>query len=194
MVACQKRQQSRGLRHAAPARVKPRVTLGRPLGGFGEGPLGWRARQLGRQRLGEAAVALSKVQSVDQRMRLECRCRLSSTADVPSHTFGADGAGAWLMMAAMLIPRGKYLGERVGDPPEHEAECASSSGRSPAPLNTQSPWFTSAGPNGTPRRRRHTGPSAKEALGRRQSPSPFSAYPIIERPLRGSSPGLEPSA
>ena len=31
-----------------------------------------RARQRGRQRLGGATVALSKVQSVDQRMRLEC--------------------------------------------------------------------------------------------------------------------------
>ena len=41
------------------------------------------------------------------------------------------------MMAAMLIPRGKYLGERVGDPPEHEAECASSSGRSPALEHTE---------------------------------------------------------
>ena len=29
---------------------------------------------------------LSKVQSVDQRMRLGMRCRLSPTADVPSHT------------------------------------------------------------------------------------------------------------
>jgi hypothetical protein len=33
---------------------------------------GGRARQRGRQRLGGAAVALSKVQSVDERMRLEC--------------------------------------------------------------------------------------------------------------------------
>ena len=33
--------------------------------------------------------ALSKVQSVDQRMRLGMRCRLSPTADVPSHTSGA---------------------------------------------------------------------------------------------------------
>jgi hypothetical protein len=32
---------------------------------------------------------LSKVQSVDQRMRLGMRCRLSLTADVPSHTSGA---------------------------------------------------------------------------------------------------------
>ena len=32
---------------------------------------------------------LSKVQSVDQRMRLGMRCRLSPTADVPSHTSGA---------------------------------------------------------------------------------------------------------
>ena len=31
----------------------------------------------------------SKVQSVDQRMRLGMRCRLSPTADVPSHTSGA---------------------------------------------------------------------------------------------------------
>jgi hypothetical protein len=32
---------------------------------------------------------LSKVQSVDQRIRLEMRCRLSPTADVPLHTSGA---------------------------------------------------------------------------------------------------------
>ena len=32
---------------------------------------------------------LTKVQSVDQRMRLGMRCRLSPTADVPSHTSGA---------------------------------------------------------------------------------------------------------
>ena len=32
---------------------------------------------------------LSEVQSVDQRMRLGMRCRLSPTADVPSHTSGA---------------------------------------------------------------------------------------------------------
>ena len=30
------------------------------------------------------------------------------------------GAGAWL--APPMIPRGKYLGERVGDPPAGEAE------------------------------------------------------------------------
>ena len=35
------------------------------------------------------ALRLSKVQSVDQRMRLECRCRLSPTADAPAHTSGA---------------------------------------------------------------------------------------------------------
>ena len=34
-------------------------------------------------------VALSTPQSVDQRMRHEMRCRLSPTADVPSHTSGA---------------------------------------------------------------------------------------------------------
>ena len=33
------------------------------------------------------AAVLSKIQSVDQRMRM--RCRLSPTADVPSHTSGA---------------------------------------------------------------------------------------------------------
>ncbi len=31
-------------------------------------------------------VRLSNVQSVEQRMRLGMRCRLSPTADVPSHT------------------------------------------------------------------------------------------------------------
>jgi len=34
-------------------------------------------------------VRLSKLQSVDQRMRLGMRCRLSPIADVPSHTSGA---------------------------------------------------------------------------------------------------------
>ena len=49
-----------------------------------------------RHRLNAARVAtkrrrqhLSKVQSVDMRMRLGMRCRLSPTADVPSHTSGA---------------------------------------------------------------------------------------------------------
>ena len=37
----------------------------------------------------DKADGLSKVQSVDQRMRLGMRCRLSPTADVPSHTSGA---------------------------------------------------------------------------------------------------------
>src|SRR6185312_14065992 len=37
----------------------------------------------------EWRVALTKVQSVDQRMRLGMRCRLSPIADVPSHTSGA---------------------------------------------------------------------------------------------------------
>ena len=43
----------------------------------------YRWRQL------NSSVDLSKVQSVDQRMRLGTRCRLSPTADVPSHTSGA---------------------------------------------------------------------------------------------------------
>ena len=34
-------------------------------------------------------ATLSKFQSVDQRMRLGMRCRLSPTPDVPSHTSGA---------------------------------------------------------------------------------------------------------
>ena len=38
--------------------------------------------------LWNVTVHLSKVQSVDQRMRLGMRCRLSPTADVPSHTSG----------------------------------------------------------------------------------------------------------
>ena len=38
---------------------------------------------------GPIDMRLSKVQSVDQRMRLGMRCRLSPTADVPSHTSGA---------------------------------------------------------------------------------------------------------
>ena len=33
-------------------------------------------------------MALSKVRSVDQRIRLGMRCPLSPTADVPSHTSG----------------------------------------------------------------------------------------------------------
>jgi hypothetical protein len=40
------------------------------------------------QEYRRAATMLSKVQSVDQRMRLRMRCRLSPTADVPSHTSG----------------------------------------------------------------------------------------------------------
>ena len=36
-----------------------------------------------------SSTDISKVQSVDQRMRLGMRCRLSPTADVPSHTSGA---------------------------------------------------------------------------------------------------------
>ena len=46
-------------------------------------------RQRGRQRLGGVTVALSKVQSVDQRMRLECAVDFRQAADVPSHTSGA---------------------------------------------------------------------------------------------------------
>ena len=34
-------------------------------------------------------MSLSKVQLVDQRMRLGMRCRLSPTTNVPSHTSGA---------------------------------------------------------------------------------------------------------
>ena len=48
----------------------------------------YRWRQL------NSSVDLSKVQSVDQRMRLGMRCRLSPTADVPSHTSGADSCTA----------------------------------------------------------------------------------------------------
>ena len=43
-----------------------------------------------RKRPHQAApMSLSKVQSVDQQMRIGMRCRLSPTADVPSHTSGA---------------------------------------------------------------------------------------------------------
>ena len=38
---------------------------------------------------GSGSIRLSKVPSVDQRMRLGMRCRLSPTADVSSHTSGA---------------------------------------------------------------------------------------------------------
>ena len=48
---------------------------------------------------------LSKVQSVDQRMRLGMRCRLSPTADVPSHTAGA----------AMCQYRSLHCASRSGD-------------------------------------------------------------------------------
>ena len=41
-----------------------------------------------RDRRDPAYSFLSKVQSVEQRMRLGMRCRLSPTADVPSHTSG----------------------------------------------------------------------------------------------------------
>ena len=43
-------------------------------------------RRVGRR---QRRSALSKVQSVDQRMHLGMLCRLSPTADVPSHTSGA---------------------------------------------------------------------------------------------------------
>ena len=46
----------------------------------------WSGRAV---RWSSCAILLSKVQSVDQRMRLGMRCRLSPTADVPSHTSGA---------------------------------------------------------------------------------------------------------
>ena len=70
---------------------------------------------------------LSKVHSVDQWMRLGMRCRLSPTADVPSHTSGAamckkrhyarSPSGVW--------PRGKAPCVRrplreVAGPPRHE--------------------------------------------------------------------------
>ena len=46
----------------------------------------------------------SKVQSVDQRMRLGMRCRLSPTADVPSHTSGA----AMCQIASSVLRTGLF--------------------------------------------------------------------------------------
>ena len=39
-------------------------------------------------KVGQRRLILSKVQPLDQRMRLGMRCRLSPTADVQSHTSG----------------------------------------------------------------------------------------------------------
>ena len=50
------------------------------------------------------SVLLSKVQSVDQRMRLGMRCRLSPTADVPSHTSGA----AMCQIASSVLRTGLF--------------------------------------------------------------------------------------
>ena len=58
----------------------------------------YRWRQL------NSSVDLSKVQSVDQRMRLGMRCRLSPTADVPSHTSGA----AMCQIASSVLRTGLF--------------------------------------------------------------------------------------
>ena len=68
----------------------------------------------------------SKIQSVDQRMRLGTRCRLSPTADVPSHTSGAAmcQTRTFTTLAAddhCVIP---------GDPP-----CEGRLGNVPCPLH-----------------------------------------------------------
>src|SRR5512133_1634778 len=71
-------------------------------------------------------AALSTVQSVDQRMRLGMRCRLSPTADMPSHTSGAamtsvgpvaglkGGDTGALIKALSHAMRGKLLDFRGG--------------------------------------------------------------------------------
>jgi hypothetical protein len=63
-------------------------------------------RRILRQASGEAAVALSKVQSVDQRMRLECGVGFRQLRDVPSHSSGA----------AMCANNGHPSGERGRSP------------------------------------------------------------------------------
>ena len=55
--------------------------------------LGQRAPSAGLVKA--RTMLLSKVQPVDQRMRLGMRCRLSPTADVPSHTSGAAMCHVW---------------------------------------------------------------------------------------------------
>ena len=59
--------------------------LARPEKGASPGG-GARAQENAPAGRSGRRFALSKVQSADQRMRLRMRCRLSPTADVPSHT------------------------------------------------------------------------------------------------------------
>ncbi len=74
---------------------------------------------------------LSKVQSVDQRMRLGMRCRLSPTADVPSHTSGAAMCHTTRLLQRSITkrcphsgrpesPGGYLIAEVLGPSPEGE--------------------------------------------------------------------------
>ena len=68
-------------------------------------------------------VALSKVQSVDQRMRLGMRCRLSPTADVPSHTSGQLCAiTSWEQMQQVAPLFEDFVGSREQCSRHFEAE------------------------------------------------------------------------
>ena len=70
-----------------------------------------------------ALALLSKVQSVDQRMRLECRCRLSPTADVPSHTSGRLCAiTSWEQMQQVAPLFEDFVGSREQCSRHFEAE------------------------------------------------------------------------
>ena len=62
----------------------------------------------GAEKSEDVQRRLSKVQSVDQRMRPGMRCPLSPTADVPSHTSGA---------AMCQEPASTHLFDHVADLP-----------------------------------------------------------------------------
>src|ERR1700751_5795549 len=80
-------------------------TIGAPMGTL-------KVRGDGRPRpnlvKGSGLVILSKGQSVYQRDAVECRCRLSPTADVPSHTSGAAMGSA--EAPELRVTRLKYSG------------------------------------------------------------------------------------
>ena len=67
--------------------------------------------------------SLSKVQSVDQRIRLGMRCRLSPTADVPSHTSGQLCAiTSWEQMQQVAPLFEDFVGSREQCSRHFEAE------------------------------------------------------------------------
>ena len=74
------------------------------------------AAEVRRCRVGTRRDYLSKVQSVDQRMRVGMRCRLSPTADVPSHRSGQLCANNGLSRCDHLTdfaPYGKYTADQA---------------------------------------------------------------------------------